>query len=120
MVEVAGCLLPAQAAQGRPAPPKGDRFLKGPVPLEWLQQAGALPGDTLKAGVLVWHVAGLARSRAGLTLPPRIWQGWYRDRSTLYRALARLEAAGLVVVDRRRGRSPVVSILETLEDNHDR
>jgi hypothetical protein len=119
MAEVAGCLLPAQATEGHPAPPKGDRFLKGPVPLDWLLRAGALPGDTLKAGVLVWHVAGLARSWTGLALPPRVWQNWYRDRSTFSRALARLEAAGLIVVDRQRGRSPIVGIITKTEGNHE-
>ncbi len=119
MGHVTGCLLPEPELPVHADPTRRkNRFLKGPIPLEWLQRAGGLPGDTLKAGVLVWHAAGLARSQAGLTLPPRLWQGWYRDRSTLYRALERLEAAGLVVVDRRRGRSPTVCIVTETEDNH--
>lgn len=90
---------------------KRPRFLKGPIPYEWLIRAGELPGESMKMAILIWHVSGLEKKRTGLPLPPRLWQDWYRNRKTFYRALERLEGAGLITVERRRGRSPVVSIV---------
>ena len=43
-------------------PRKGERFLKGPVPLSWLEAAAHLPGKSLHAGIALWYAAGLNRS----------------------------------------------------------
>jgi hypothetical protein len=37
------------------------RFLRGPVPLEWLQQAAQLPGRAFHAGVALWFLEGSSR-----------------------------------------------------------
>jgi hypothetical protein len=37
-----------------------ERFLKGPVPLAWLQAAARLPGRSLHVGMVLWYVAGLS------------------------------------------------------------
>jgi hypothetical protein len=62
-------------------------------------------------GLVLWHLAGLRKSscvkfeygRAAELGVPRF---------TVYRALTSLEHAGLIEVDRKRGRCPVVTILE--------
>ena len=91
-------------------PRKGEHFLKGPVPLPWLETAARLPGRSLHAGVALWYVAGLTRSP---TIPlSNIAGGKFGlDRNAKYRALAWLECAGLVRVDRKLGRAPVVTIV---------
>jgi len=94
-----------------PHPKKGERFLKGPVPLSWLEAAARLPGKSLHAGMALWYVAGLTRSR---TIPlsniASVRLGL--DRNAKYRALAWLEEARLIAVERNPGRAPVVTILE--------
>ena len=101
----------------RPAVPmlprhkRGETFLKGPVPLGWLAQAACLPGKALHVGVFLWFLAGLKNTCVVLLANGRL-SGFGVNRSAKYRALNSLEAAGLVSVQRRRGRSPRVTLLE--------
>lgn len=43
--------------RGESAP--GKTFLKGPIPLPWLQGAARLPGKALHVGVVLWFLSGL-------------------------------------------------------------
>ena len=90
---------------------KGEHFLKGPVPCNWLEQAAALPGKALHIGLALWFLAGMAKSQTvklSRSLAARF--GALPDASR--RALSTLEKAGLVSVIRHPGCSPVVTLLE--------
>lgn len=84
--------------------------MKGPVPLAWLEAAARLPGKSLHAGIALWYAAGLLRS-ASIPLSNVSGHRFGCDRNAKYRALAWLEGAGLVKVERKLGRAPVVTIL---------
>lgn len=97
----------------RSRPPRhvrGEGFLKGPVPLAWLEAAARLPGKSLHAGIALWYAAGLLRS-AKVPLSNVSGHRFGCDRNAKYRALVWLEGAGLVRVERRLGRAPVVTIV---------
>jgi hypothetical protein len=98
------------SAQRLVTPRKGEHFLKGPVPLRWLEAAARLPGKSLHTGVALWYVAGLTRSPS-VPLSNIAGDRFGLDRNAKYRALAWLEGAGLVRVERKLGRAPVVTIL---------
>lgn len=101
----------------RPARPrKGEHFLKGPIPLPWLEIAASLPGKSLHAGVALWYAAGLTRSRS-VALSNIAGGKLGLDRNSKYRALQWLEQAGLVSVERKLGRAPIVTIL--ISGGHD-
>ena len=89
---------------------KGEGFLKGPIPLGWLEVASRLPGKSLHAGLALWYAAGLTRS-ASVPLSNISGIRFGLDRNAKYRALLWLEGAGLVRVERKLGRAPVVTIL---------
>ena len=101
----------ATSVRRPPHPKTGERFLKGPIPLNWLEAAARLPGRSLHAGIALWYAAGLARSR---TIPLSNISGvrFSLDRNAKYRALAWLEDARLIAVERNPGRAPIVTILE--------
>jgi hypothetical protein len=103
-----------QPGTRRARPPhhaKGEGFLKGPVPLAWLEAAARLPGRSLHAGLALWYAAGLTRS-AVVPLSNISGVRFGLDRNAKYRALEWLEGAGLVKVERKLGRAPVVKILQ--------
>ena len=100
----------------RPKPGQG--FVKGPIPLPWLEIAARLPGKSIHAGIALWYVAGLTRSRS-VPLSNIAGLRFGIDRNAKYRALQWLESAGLVAVERKLGRAPLVTILDA-EDGHDR
>ena len=81
-----------------------ERFLRGPIPLPWLMQMTELGGEACRAGLLLWHVSGLrGQARYGLVVLPSLWREHFTTRQAYSRALARLETAGLIEVDRRPG-----------------
>ena len=88
---------------------KGERFLRGPIPLHWLSIAARLPGKTLHAGLAIWLEAGM-RNSAVVPLSNVTGQRLGLDRNAKYRALSWLEEAGLITVERKLGRAPIVTI----------
>jgi hypothetical protein len=73
----------------------------------WLLVAMNLPGRALAVGLAAWHLRNLTRSTAvALNLSRMPFDRW-----AAARGLRALEGAGLVAVDRHRGRKPLVTIL---------
>jgi len=100
------------SAQSMPPRPKaGGMFLRGPIPLDWLSRAAALPGRSLHVAIAIWFMAGLKKTRS---VPVSNITGlqFGLDRNAKYRALEWLENANLVSVVRQAGRAPIVTILE--------
>ena len=94
-----------------PRPRSGERFLKGPIPWDWLCRALALPGKAGAVGVALWYWAGLTRQRhvkVSYTELERMGVNRFAAR----RGILALEAAGLVETERKPGRAPVATILE--------
>jgi hypothetical protein len=86
------------------------KFLRGPVPLDWLQQAARLPGRALHVGVVLWYLDGFQQTRT-VKAKPGVLQDFGADRHASYRALRALEKAGLVSVVRKKGAAPVVTLV---------
>ena len=42
----------------------GVPFLKGPIPMAWLNAAAKLPGKTLNVGIAIWWLAGMSKTTA--------------------------------------------------------
>jgi DNA-binding transcriptional ArsR family regulator len=107
------------ALASRPArkdPPRhrpGEFFLKGPIPLTWIQAATQQPGKAVIVALELWFRAGVAKNRTvrisltNLQVAPKL------SRSAASRGLASLEKAGLVTVVRASGRKPVVTLQDT-------
>ena len=95
--------------QGPPRHKRGDKFLKGPIPLDWLAKAARQPGKTLHVAVAVWFLAGVTRNRS-VALSSRLMFSLGSSRFSTYRGIRALEEAGLVKVIRQRGRSPRITI----------
>ena len=103
----------ASGAGGRASGPRrvSGFFLKGPVPLAWLACAAGLRGRALAVGVLVWFMVGIRRANV-VTIPaPRLAE-FGLDRFAFYRGLAALERRGLVRVERRRGATARITLVD--------
>lgn len=97
--------MPARSTQSR-------KYLRGPVPLEWLSAASRLPGKSLHVAIALWFMGGLQKSRV-ISLSNIASLRFGLDRNAKYRGLAWLEEAGLVTVQRKLGQAPVVTILDS-------
>jgi hypothetical protein len=85
-------------------------FLKGPIPMAWLNAAAKLPGKTLNVGIAIWWLAGMSKTSAFKITSKALDQlGVSRDAAS--DALKRLEESGLILVKRSPGQRPTVQIL---------
>ncbi|MCH7688492.1 MAG: hypothetical protein IH899_17725 [Planctomycetes bacterium] len=94
----------------------GDWFLKGPIPLNWLQIASGLPGRTLHVGLAIWFLVGL-KKRQEVQVTNRSLARFSVLPDAYRRGLSQLEAAGLVAVKRKPGCCARVTILHPPTNN---
>ena len=93
---------------------KGEKFLKGPIPENWLAQAARLRGKAFQVAMALWFLAGM-KGEAVVTLSQKVLRAWCIERNACYRGLAALEKVKLISVERHRGRNPVITILDAVE-----
>jgi hypothetical protein len=104
----------ARAFSGKPGasrPRQSAPFLKGPIPLAWIERAACLPGKALQVAIALRFRCGIERS-ACVKVTNVLLAKFGVDRHAKARALRQLEAANLVAVTRKRGGSPMVTVLE--------
>ncbi len=99
-----------------PRPKAGERFLKGPIPMDWLSAAARLPVKALHVAIAIWFTASLNKS-ATVPLSNLAGLPFGLDRKRKYRALKWREDENLVSIERKLGRSPVVTLLEFRSDH---
>ncbi len=108
---------PDRVRQDKPSPSpdwvKGE-FVRGPVPVNWLSRVCELASQkTLATALALWFLAGLRKTKEDLKLTSAVLKRFrVDDRSAKSRALEALEGAGLVRVERQKGKNPLVTILE--------
>ena len=96
--------------------PLTEPFLKGPIPMAWLKAAADLPGKAFQLGIAIWWLRPMSKSENfKLTQKALDFVGISRDAT--YDALKRLEARGLIRVQRSRGRRPSVAILTVVTED---
>ncbi len=106
-------LVRSSARSRLPKPGKGEQYLGGPIPLDWLSHAAMLSGKAFHLGVALWYAAIRSKGknpsvRLSNALAATFGLG---DRKTRTRALIALEEAGLVAVKHSNGHAPLVTIL---------
>lgn len=106
--DVAASLATLPAKKDRPR--KKKRFIRGPIPAEWIEQAARLPGKALHVAVMIRYLDGF-ESTGTVKLRPSVRNLYGMDRFSCIRGLDQLEAVGLISVQRKRGSSPVATIM---------
>jgi len=78
--------------------------------MAWLNEAAKLPGKALNVGIAIWWLAGMSKTTA-FKLTGRALDQVDISRDAASSALNRLEAQGLIRVQRSPGQRPTVEIL---------
>jgi DNA-binding transcriptional ArsR family regulator len=81
-----------------------------PVPMEWFRRACLLPGKALVVALVAWYRSKVERSPTVILTQTGLSELGV-SRQAKYRALRRLEEAGLVTVRRRGHKSPEVTVI---------
>ena len=105
---------PRQARQKLPRHGPGEKFLKGPIPLNWLSRAAQLPGKSIHVALAIWYLAGLKKS-ASVKLGQSVLNDFGVDRHSKARALKQLASAKLISIQSAPGCAPVITVLAITE-----
>ena len=85
-------------------------FLKGPIPMWWIDKAAHLPGKTLAVGLAIWWLRGMAQDKP-FKLTQKALDTLAVSPDAAYDGLRRLEKAGLIKVTRAAGQRPTIDVL---------
>lgn len=98
--------------EGRRRQEKRDtQFVKGPLPLGWLAAVAQTGHPKAWAVLMALRYKADVTREAWVKPPPAALAMFGIDKDARSRALAALEQAGLVEVQRRKGRPPLVRVL---------
>lgn len=90
-------------------------FVKGPLPLNWLSSACKLRGKSpLTVALAILFEVGRRKSNQ-IVLTTAICERFGVNRKAKYRGLSALEAAGLILVNRRPRKNPIITVLDVSE-----
>ena len=96
----------------RRAPRIKGRFLKGPIPMDWLMAAHTkCGGAAVYVGVVLWHLSGMKRGELTFPISNVLAGGYGIARQTKHNALHSLQAAGLVQLEQRGRKAVAVTIV---------
>lgn len=89
-----------------------EKFLRGPVPWDWIETAASLPGKSLHIGLAVWRLAQTLKTST-IKLTNKEVAGLGVDRNAKTRALKKLHQAGLIRLEQRTGKHPIVTLVSS-------
>jgi hypothetical protein len=93
--------------------PRRDPFLRGPVPLEWLARACALPKSAVAVGLALWFLRGVRGNHGPVKVTSAVRRVMQLTNEQARRGVHALSNAGLVrLVKGGRGHCAVVEIVE--------
>ena len=87
------------------------RFIKGPIPLDWIARAACLPGKTLHVALTLRYLSGLNKTNT-VKLSAKTLEIMGVARDAKADALERLQQEALIIVEQLPGRAPVVTLLD--------
>jgi len=94
-----------------PRPKKGEKFVKGPIPWDWITVAGQLPGKAAQIALALWFAAGVHKART-FPVPMNRIRELGVTRQAAYRCLQAMEDAGLISLERGKGKRAMVTLLD--------
>jgi len=96
-------------------------YVRGPLPLKWFQRASSISRSAAVVGLIIWGIAyqrklwghdSQRRTSGSMKVTNQTCMKWGICGNSKNTALRLMEEAGLIRLDLKRGRSPVVQIID--------
>ena len=96
-------------------------YVRGPLPLMWFQRAATISRTAAVVGMIIWRDAyqkklwghdSQRRTSGHIKITNQTCKKWGVCGNSKNTALRLMEKAGLIRLDTKRGRSPVVQIID--------
>jgi hypothetical protein len=82
------------------------------VPVSWVSKLYELPYVATKVGLPLWRAYRMQGSKKSFKFTSKYLEPFKLSRNQKYRGLNMLEGAGLIRIERQRGRAPIVTLLK--------
>ena len=98
-----------------------NQFIRGPLPLKWFQKASTISRSAAVVGLIIWGIAyqkklwgydSQRRTSGHIKVTNQTCMKWGICGNSKNIALRMMEEARLIRLDIKRGRSPVVQIID--------
>ncbi len=98
-----------------------EEYIRGPLPLRWFQKASNISRTAGVVGLIIWKIAyqrklwghdSQRRTSGSIKVTNQTCMKWGICGNSKNIALRMLEETGLIRLDTKRGRSPVVQIID--------
>lgn len=90
--------------------PESQPFLRGPIPLSWLNRAAKLPGKTLNVALAIWWLYGMI-GRKPLKLSKKALGIFQVSADAATDALNRMDQHGLIKLQKKSGQRPLIEVI---------
>jgi hypothetical protein len=97
------------------------QYIRGPLPLKWFQKASTISRTAAVVGLIIWRIAyqsklwgydSQRRTSGHIKITNQNCMKWGVCGNSKNAALRLMEEAGLIRLELKRGRSPVVQIID--------
>ena len=97
------------------------QYVRGPLPLKWFQKASNISRTAGVVGLIIWRIAyqsklwgydSQRRTSGHIKVTNQTCKKWGVCGNSKNAALRLMEEAGLIRLDLKRGRSPIVQIVD--------
>jgi len=85
-------------------------FLRGPIPISWLNRAAQLGGKTLNVAIAIRWIHGMSGNQP-IKLSKKALQSFHVSSDAASDALNRMEANGLIRLSKKPGQRPAIDVL---------
>lgn len=109
-IKTGGSVSGVSVSQQSPAVDK--RFIRAPLPYSWIKAAANLSGKALQVAMAIRYLVGVSGKNT-IKLSHKYPKDFGVGMKAFYSALLNLEQAKLIAVDRKVGRSPIVTVLNS-------
>ena len=96
-------------------------YVRGPLPLKWFQKASTISRTAGVVGMIIWRIAyqkklwghdSQRRTSESMKVTNQNCKKWGVCGNSKNTAVRLMEEAGLIRLDTKRGRSPIVQIID--------
>ena len=98
-----------------------EEYVRGPLPLKWFQRASTISRTAGVVGLIIWRIAyqsklwghdSQRRTSGHIKVTNQTCKKWGVCGNSKNAALRLMEEAGLIRLETKRGRSPIVQIVD--------
>lgn len=96
---------------------QSEPFLKGPIPISWLNRAACLPGKAINVALAIRWLSDMNNGKP-IKLTRKALEFFSVSPDAASDAIRRLECEGLIKVERHLGQRPMIKMLPVINGSH--